>query len=78
MTGRAQTGSCPERTRLLSELKSAHKEIVLIHQEELDAALSQNLDVFVSVEPRLTKARKRREQAVEALKRHLREHGCSA
>lgn len=79
MTGRAlSTGSCPERARLVAELKSAHREIVLVHKEQLDAALNQNFDEFVSLEPRLSKARRRREQAAEALKYHLTEHGCSA
>ena len=79
MTGRAlSTGSCPERTRLVSELKSAHQEIVLVHNEQLDAALNQKFDEFLSLEARLSKGRRRREQAAEALKRHLTEHGCSA
>lgn len=69
--------SCPDRQRLLEELRLANQEVNAIHQDETTAATNHDFDAFGPLEQRLRRARIRRDEAAENLKRHLEEHHCS-
>jgi hypothetical protein len=73
----AMSLSCPDRERLLEELRLANQEVNAIHQDEATAATNHDFDAFGPLEQRLKQARMRRDRAAETLKRHLEEHRCS-
>lgn len=69
--------SCPDRERLLDAFKLANRDLIDLHEEETTAAIKHDFAAFDPLGRRLKESRKRRDEAAEELKRHIREHGCS-
>lgn len=76
MTDKALTaGTYPERAR--HNFRSANEQLMPIHLDSTDSIFRHDMPPLESIEARLLEARNRRDAAAEALKRDLREHGCS-
>jgi hypothetical protein len=65
---------CPECARLLDDLKAENHVIADIHRLQFQAAINNDSEAWEALKPHLLRVRKRRQSAVEALKRHLGEH----
>lgn len=74
MTRSGTCDECLECLRLLNELKAENRVISEIHRQQTEAAIRNNPQAWEALQPHLLRVRKRREEAAEALKRHLREH----
>ena len=65
---------CPEKLRLTDAFQVACRELVDLHNAEINALITgEHLE---RSELALTRARQRREQAKEAILRHISMHGC--
>jgi len=67
---------CPERERLLEELKAVNGELADVHDAEVYAAVNGDTGEFDALQPRLVQARQYREGIIDRLIRHMRDHGC--
>lgn len=67
---------CPERQRLIGELKAVNHELNEIHQAEIAAVIDGRLNEFDELQPRLERTREYRRVVVESLYEHLQQHGC--
>lgn len=70
----ASPTGCRECERLLGELQAAHEMLAEIHREEANAAIKDDLEAFQMLQPHLKRVRKRRDEAAQAVKRHMQKH----
>ena len=69
-------GSCGNKTRLFEAFKAANQQLIRIHDQEIEAAVRQDLEAALALHAELVEARKRRDTAAEDLKRHMLLHRC--
>ena len=68
---------CPERERLLTELRDAITLIVELTNSELEAAIADDPGRFESIKLQMEEARRRKNMCEAAYERHLACcHGC--
>jgi len=67
---------CSEKEELVARLMEAHAWLVALTTRETDAAIQGDLEALAEVSRPLDEARIKRENALVALRYHVREHGC--
>ena len=77
-TLRTSPAPCDTKARLTMRLQKVHARITELDQREVELVLGTDFEygAWTALEQRLTGARARRAQAMNAIRRHIAEHGC--
>ena len=76
MTPRLKHVVCIVKQQLSADLAAAHAELMRLSSEELDAILRERWEDNSLIVKKMAEARKRRDECIRAVRRHLAEHGC--
>ena len=67
---------CPIRQRLVAELESAHARVAELNDRDVQCIVNADLAGSDALVDQLAEARSQRERAIDAIRRHMAEHGC--
>jgi hypothetical protein len=76
MTATPNPQVCPVKAKLIADLQSAHTWAIAVGNQEAEAVIRGDLQAHAALAGALLDAREKRQAAMDALKMHIREHGC--
>lgn len=68
--------ACAVKTRLISKLQAIHQRIFDLDDQEVQAIFRGDYGALTRLDAELADARTARQTAMEAIREHVKEHGC--
>jgi len=72
----AKAPECPIKRELLEGLQSAYQQLSALQKQEMAALVADDLPGVKALTTKMENARILREQAMDAFRDHVQEHGC--